>query len=124
MGVLPPEPAFPGAPAVQVVIEHNVATMEDHYAMRAQIARYGVMSSELPPEGVRAYLERDLRRFQSSAVAGLGLQEWRDEHERELEAKAKRERRELVGTLYAAARNAKTLAEVQLLLADELEGLR
>jgi hypothetical protein len=130
-GLLDPGPMAspPHAPGVKITREVELRTRTTAFELSVQLGRRFEVSQEslMHPDGERrleALLERELSVLQAHAIGGLGLEAWRDEHERELEAKAKRERLELVRALYAAARNATSLEAVQLLLADELEAQR
>ncbi len=124
-----PMPSPRHAPGVKIEREVDLSTRTTAFQLSVTLGhRFTVGQEAMMRPNAEAYvgdlLERSLSTIQAHAIGGLGLEAWRDEHERELEAKAKRERLELVRSLYAAARAATSLQAVQLLLADELEAQR
>lgn len=122
-------PSLRRAPGVKIEREVDPATRTTAFHLSMQLGCRVEIAQEVlirddAERRVEGILEHELSVLQAHAIGGLGLEAWRDEHERELEAKAKRERLELVRALYTAARNATSLEAVQLLLADELEAQR
>lgn len=110
-------------PAITATVQADPARMTVRYTLTAHLQH----TQEVSPERLQAeealdgILATQLRQFQTAAIQGLGLEQWRDEHRAELEAEARRERQSLVRALYSAVRQAPDLAAAQLILADEVE---
>lgn len=124
-----PDSLAPNAPGVKIDQGLDMATQTVTIGLSIQLGRDLRVSREVlmrpdAEERVEGMLRAELLVLQSQAIDALGLERWRDEHEHELEAKAKGERLELVRQLYSAVRNAPSLEAAQLILADELEARR
>lgn len=96
-----PDSLAPNAPGVKIDQGLDMATQTVTIGLSIQLGRDLRVSREVlmrpdAEERVEGMLRAELLVLQSQAIDALGLERWRDEHEHELEAKAKGERLELV----------------------------